>query len=74
MLTKPDISRTLYEKSNKKIPIKDLDLIVDDIFNIILENLQNGEEVQISGFGSFVLTEKLIRPVVKIKKIINTKK
>lgn len=73
-MNKVDIVRQLYEKSNKKISMKDLDKIVEQIFAIITDELNKGEEVHIADFGSFALPEELIKPVVRIKKVKRIKK
>jgi len=74
MLSKVDIVRQLYEQSDKKIPMKELDILVDKTFNIISDSLSKGEKIQISGFGTFGLTEQMTKPIVKIKKVVNDKK
>ena len=73
-MNKTDIVRKVYESSDKKIPMKDLDLIVGKTFDLISEVIQQGEEVQISGFGSFSLPEKVTKPLIKIRKVVNPKK
>jgi len=71
MLTKVDIVRQLYEQTNKKIPMKELDVLVDKTFEIISDNIKDGKVVQISGFGVFSLPEQVRKPVVRIKKQVN---
>ena len=73
-MNKTDIVRKVYESSDKKIPMKDLDLIVEKTFDLISEAIQQGKEVQISGFGSFSLSEKVTKPLIKIRKVVNPKK
>lgn len=73
-MNKTDIVRKVYESSDKKIPMKDMDLIIDKTFDLISEAIQQGEEVQISGFGSFSLPEKVTKPLIKIRKVVNPKK
>ena len=73
-MNKTDIVRKIYESSDKKIPMKDLDLIVEKTFDLISEAIQQGKEVQISGFGSFSLPEKVTKPLIKIRKVVNPKK
>ena len=73
-MNKTDIVRKLYEGSDKKIPMKELDLIVEKIFDLMSESIQQGKEVQISGFGSFSLPEKVTKPLIKIRKVVNPKK
>ena len=74
MLSKVDIVRQLFEQSDKKIPMKDLDVLVDKTFSIISDSLSKGEKIQISGFGTFGLTELMTKPLVKLKKVVNDKK
>ena len=73
-MNKTDIVRKVYENSDKKIPMKDLDQIVEKTFDLISEAIQQGKEVQISGFGSFSLPEKVTKPLIKIRKVVNPKK
>lgn len=74
MITKVDIVHMIYSEGDKKIPMKDLDVIVDKVFDVISDELGKGEEVHISGFGSFGLSTTMTKPVVKIKKLVNPKK
>lgn len=73
-MNKTDIVRQIYEKSDKKIPMKDLDLIVSKVFDIISDGIKNGKEVQISDFGSFSLPSQVTKPLIKIRKVVNSKK
>lgn len=72
MLSKVDLVRMLHEKY-PKITMKELDKMIDDIFQIITDKLSENKVIQIDGFGTFGTTEKMIRPVVKIKKVTNIK-
>lgn len=74
MKTKVDIVRSLYESYDKKIPMKELDVIVGNLFNYLTKSLSEGEEIYIDGFGTFSLTENIRKPVVKIKKVVNSEK
>lgn len=74
MKTKVDIVRSLYETHDKKIPMKELDLIVSNLFNHLTKSLSEGEEIYIDGFGTFSLTENIRKPVVKVKKVVNPEK
>lgn len=73
-MNKTDIVRKIYENSDKKIPMKELDLIVEKVFDLISDSVKQGKEVQISGFGSFSLPENVTRPLIKIRKVVNSKK
>ena len=74
MITKVDIVRNLYESGDKKVPMKDLDIIVGSLFDYLTESLSKGEEIYIDGFGTFSLTENIRKPMVRIKKVVNTEK
>ena len=67
MVTKTDLIHAIYEKSNKKIPLKDVNKIVTELFSEITTRLQNGEEIQID-FGTFGLSENVKQEIVKVKK------
>lgn len=54
--------------------MKDLDVIVDKVFDMISDALIQGKEIQISGFGTFSLSEQMKKPVVKVKKVVNNQK
>ncbi|HHJ64447.1 MAG TPA: integration host factor subunit beta [Aquifex aeolicus] len=56
-MTKRDIASRIYSRCEEEFVItkKEVYEIVSEIFNIIEETLQNGEKVQISGFGTFVV-------------------
>ncbi len=50
----------IAEESNKKvgIPYREALEIIDDLLEIMKSTLEKGENLKISGFGSFVLREK----------------
>jgi nucleoid DNA-binding protein len=73
MLSKVDLVRIMHEKY-PKISMKEMDMMIDNIFKIITQKLSENELIQIDDFGTFGTTEKMIRPVVRIKKVINDKK
>ncbi|MBF0369174.1 MAG: integration host factor subunit alpha [Magnetococcales bacterium] len=55
-MTKADIVEAVYRRLGR--PKKETAEIVDDIFEIIRENLEESEEVKISGFGNFNIRQK----------------
>ena len=71
-LTKKDIVNSLYMQLgfSKKI----CESLIDDFFQIILENLKKNKKVKITNFGTFSLREKSSRmgrnPKTKENKII----
>ena len=68
-MTKDDLIRELYKNLSEKHSLKDLTVIVDEIFNIMAEKLKKGEEVQLSDFGTFSVADKTIKSVLR-KKVV----
>jgi nucleoid DNA-binding protein len=71
-MTKDDLIRELYKNLSEKHTLKDLTVIVDEIFNIMAEKLKKGEEVQLSDFGTFSVADKTIKSVLR-KKVVKKK-
>ena len=71
-MTKDDLIRELYKNLSEKHTLKDLNFIVDEIFNILAEKLKKGEEVQLSDFGTFSVADKTIKSVLR-KKVVKKK-
>ena len=64
-MNKSDIVRTVYEKLDKKISMKDLDLVLNTTLDLMADALKKGEEVQLADFGTFSLANKTIKPMIK---------
>ena len=64
-MNKTEIVRDVYERLDKKIPIKQLDSVLDAILEIMSERLTKGEEVQLAEFGTFSLADRTIKPITK---------
>ncbi len=58
-MTKADIVETIYEKIG--FSRKESAEIVDLVFDLIKETLENGQKIKISGFGNFIIREKRSR-------------
>ena len=58
-MTKADIVETIYEKIG--FSRKESAEIVDLVFDLLKETLENGDKVKISGFGNFVVRGKRSR-------------
>ena len=75
-LTKKDIVNSLYMQIGytKKIS----ENLLEDVFELILDNLKRHKMVKIAKFGTFILREKKIRigrnPKTKEKKLISQRK
>lgn len=70
-MNKTEIIHEMYQKLDKKIPMKDLDSVVEVMLSVISEALKDGKEVQLSKFGTFSLTKTSIKPLAKV---VNRKK
>lgn len=55
-MTKQDIIREIAKK--EEIPLNKAKGIVENIFNMITESLENHEKVTISSFGSFGIVDQ----------------
>ena len=55
-MTKADMVELVYERIG--VPKREAARIVETIFDIIKETLEQGENVKISGFGSFNIQHK----------------
>jgi integration host factor subunit alpha len=55
-VTKADLINCVYKKLD--LTRKECTVIVDELFEIIKETLEQGERVKISGFGNFVVKHK----------------
>ena len=58
-MTKADIIELLYDQIG--LSKRESADIVETLFDIIKENLENGEDIKISGFGSFNIRDKRAR-------------
>jgi integration host factor subunit alpha len=58
-MTKVDIVEKLYEKLD--LPKKEVDKVVESVFDIIKETFQREDKLMISGFGDFIIRNKKAR-------------
>lgn len=58
-MTKADIVEKIYEKIG--FSKKESAELVDKVFDIIKETLEDGEKIKIAGFGNFVVKDKADR-------------
>lgn len=58
-VTKADIVERIYEKVG--FSKKEASEVVDSIFELIKQHLEQGDKVKVSGFGNFVVHEKQAR-------------
>ena len=69
-----DIARIIYEQSDKKVSLKDINNIFDKQSNLIKDALSKNEAVEISGLGTITLNNKIVKPLVQLRKRVNPKK
>jgi integration host factor subunit alpha len=58
-MTKADLVETIYEKIG--FSRKESAEIVDLVFDLMKDTLENGEKIKISGFGNFMVRQKRSR-------------
>ena len=58
-MTKIDIVEKLYEKLG--LPKKEVDKVVESVFDVIKETFQREDKLMISGFGDFIVRNKKAR-------------
>jgi len=66
-MNKSELIREVHERTDKNITLKDLDLIVNTMIEIMSEKLKQGEEIQLSDFGTFSLPENVVKKTIKVK-------
>jgi len=64
-MNKSDLIREVHQKMNKKIALKDIDALVNSLFEVMSEKLKSGEEVQLDDFGTFAMPEKVMVSALK---------
>ncbi len=60
-MNKTELVREMHERTNKKLLLKDLDLMVNSMIEIMSEKLKQGEEIQLADFGTFSIARKSIK-------------
>jgi nucleoid DNA-binding protein len=60
-MNKSELIREVYERTDKKLTLKDLDLMVNTMIEIMSEKLKQGEEIQLADFGTFSVASKSIK-------------
>ena len=76
-MTKADIVTWIIENKNVTLPKKDISDVVNRVFELIADEIVNGEDehkIQISGFGTFVVKKRAPKigrnPKTKEEKLI----
>jgi nucleoid DNA-binding protein len=69
-----DIARIIYEQSDKRISLKDVNLILDKQSDVIKDALSKNASVEISGLGTITLSNKIVKPLIQLRKRVNPKK
>jgi nucleoid DNA-binding protein len=74
LMNSQDIARQIYEQSDKKISLQDINHILDKHNSIIKDSLSKNEPVEISGLGTFTLSSNIVKPLIQLRKRVNPKK
>jgi nucleoid DNA-binding protein len=69
-----DIAREIYEQSDKKISLQDINQILEKQNVIIKDALSKKELVQLNGLGTFALNSQIVKPLIQLRKRVNSKK
>jgi len=74
LMNSQDIARLIYEQSDKKIALQDINKILDKHNDIIKDALVKSETIELTGLGSFTLNSNIVKPLVHLRKRVNPKK
>lgn len=69
-----DIARQIYEQSDKKISLQDINKILDTHNDIIKDALTKSETIELTGLGLFTLNKNIVKPLIQLRKRVNPKK
>ena len=69
-----DIARLIYEQSDKKIALQDINKILDKHNDIIKDALTKSETIELTGLGSFTLNSNIVKPLIQLRKRVNPTK
>lgn len=69
-----DIARLIYEQSDKKIALQDINKILDKHNDIIKDALSKSETIELTGLGSFTLNKNIVKPLIQLRKRVNPTK
>ena len=69
-----DIARLIYEQSDKKIALQDINKILDKHNDIIKDALTKSEIIELTGLGSFTLNKNIVKPLIQLRKRVNSTK
>jgi nucleoid DNA-binding protein len=65
-MNKSELIREVHQRMDKKITLKDIDSMVNSLFEIMSEKLKQGEEIQLDDFGTFGLSSSVLKSAVKV--------
>ncbi len=55
-MNKTELIRAIYDRTEQKYTLKDLDVMVDVMIQVMSERIRAGEEIQLDDFGTFGLS------------------
>jgi nucleoid DNA-binding protein len=71
LITEDQIVREIYKRAKTKTTMKDIDVIVADVFDVIKEHLIKGENVFVADFGTFAPDDSIKKSFVEMSKVKN---
>lgn len=57
-MTKSELIERVFEKVNDNFSMRDVEVVVNTLFDGIKESLKEGDKVEIRGFGSFRVKQR----------------
>lgn len=69
-----DIARRIYEQSDKKVSLQDINYILEKHNSIIKDSLSKNETIELLGLGSFTLNKNIVKPLIQLRKRVNPTK
>lgn len=60
-MTKTDIVKEIMESSDAAMTKKNVEIVVNNVFDLMAEALADGEKISIAGFGVFDIKERAAR-------------
>ncbi len=65
-MNKTELIRAIHDRTEQKYTLKDLDVMVDVMIQVMSERLRAGEEIQLDDFGTFGLSSAVMKSAVKV--------
>ena len=60
-MTKMDLVKAIVESTDTALAKKDVEIVINNAFNLMAKTLTDGEKITIAGFGTFDIKERAAR-------------